>query len=225
AFARNREFAAARLIALKHSLPLEIVDFKGFPELHRGYAFPSSLVQATDSKNGAERCTLIEDIRSEEMPFALKHSATEDIGNTSSFMVTLGVAAYYLQITGGRQLAVGFTKEQMGADSRLIAALPAFSSFINALNPRPGDFEILTPLADYDKAEVVRVGAKIGAQIQISWSCIYGEVKHCGRCDPCTDRRAAFAAAGVEDHTFYKRALRKDRASTDATESGTMNET
>ncbi len=56
------------------------------------------------------------------------------------------------------------------------------------------------PLIDLTKAEVVALGKEIGAPLELTWSCYFGEPdKPCGECDQCKWRAAAFAEAGIED--------------------------
>ena len=64
--------------------------------------------------------------------------------------------------------------------------------------------ELLTPFADLRKADIVRLGASLGAPLARTWSCYKGEALHCGQCGTCIERREAFAEADVPDPTVYK---------------------
>ena len=62
-------------------------------------------------------------------------------------------------------------------------------------------FEIHTPLIDMTKAEIVRLGLKLGLDFSLTWSC-YNPDKEgspCGSCDSCRLRAKGFLEAGVED--------------------------
>jgi 7-cyano-7-deazaguanine synthase len=59
--------------------------------------------------------------------------------------------------------------------------------------------EIVRPLKDLTKAEVVALAAELGVPLQLTWSCHRAGKEHCWRCDGCARRTEAFAAAGVED--------------------------
>ncbi|MBI2145741.1 7-cyano-7-deazaguanine synthase [Candidatus Woesearchaeota archaeon] len=63
---------------------------------------------------------------------------------------------------------------------------------------------ISTPLIDLMKDEVVRRGIKIGAPLEYTWSCYFGEELPCKRCDQCNWRAEAFAKVDVVD-PLYKR--------------------
>lgn len=66
-----------------------------------------------------------------------------------------------------------------------------------------GDVHIRAPFVDLTKADVVRLGASVGAPFHLSWSCYEGGGVHCGRCGTCVERAEAFHEAGVPDPTTY----------------------
>ena len=53
------------------------------------------------------------------------------------------------------------------------------------------------------KADIVRLGADLGVDFSLTWSCYKGGEKHCGKCGTCMERREAFELAGVPDPTEY----------------------
>lgn len=59
--------------------------------------------------------------------------------------------------------------------------------------------EVLAPLMDLNKADIVRLGAKLGVPFELTWSCYAGGDKPCGHCDSCKLRARGFAEAGVKD--------------------------
>ncbi|MCW5852898.1 MAG: 7-cyano-7-deazaguanine synthase QueC [Anaerolineae bacterium] len=63
---------------------------------------------------------------------------------------------------------------------------------------------ILCPLANLVKHQIVRLALDIEAPIHLSWSCYYGNERHCGHCGPCYMRRTAFRMVGVEDSVSYE---------------------
>jgi 7-cyano-7-deazaguanine synthase len=64
-------------------------------------------------------------------------------------------------------------------------------------------FEVLAPFLTWAKADIVRLGAEVGVPFSDTWSCYRGGSKHCGQCGTCTERKEAFAVAGVGDPTEY----------------------
>ena len=59
--------------------------------------------------------------------------------------------------------------------------------------------EILTPLIDTTKADIVRLGIETEAPLRLTWSCYQGGETPCGICDACLLRAQGFAEAGVAD--------------------------
>ncbi len=78
-----------------------------------------------------------------------------------------------------------------------------FHRFETALAQATGNrVAIEHPFAALRKADVVRLGQRL--PLQLTFSCIApdGSV-HCGRCNKCAERQAAFAEVGMEDPTEY----------------------
>ena len=63
---------------------------------------------------------------------------------------------------------------------------------------------IETPLAQLHKADVIKRGAALGVPFELTLSCmsprVSGEdIRHCGGCSKCRERRDAFEEAGLSD--------------------------
>jgi len=59
--------------------------------------------------------------------------------------------------------------------------------------------KILAPLLRLDKKGVVKLAARVGAPLQLTWSCYAGGSKQCGTCDSCKLRAKGFREAGLKD--------------------------
>lgn len=64
--------------------------------------------------------------------------------------------------------------------------------------------DIFAPYTDITKTDIARRGAALGIDYSHTYSCYKGGEKHCGRCGTCTERRQAFADAGLDDPTEYE---------------------
>ena len=62
-----------------------------------------------------------------------------------------------------------------------------------------GRVNLVAPLVNMNKAQVVSLGLDLGVPYQMTWSCYAGGERPCGKCGTCIDRAAAFAANGIED--------------------------
>ena len=58
---------------------------------------------------------------------------------------------------------------------------------------------IIAPLNYLSKADVIRLGRRIGAPLELTWSCYKGAEQPCGECPSCQVRAKGFAEAGFAD--------------------------
>lgn len=63
---------------------------------------------------------------------------------------------------------------------------------------------IIQPLIKLSKADVVKLGAELGAPLDITWSCQKNGDLQCGVCGACEIRRKAFEKANIPDLTRYE---------------------
>lgn len=78
---------------------------------------------------------------------------------------------------------------------------PEFTKAIDAAIWQGTDKQVSVkaPFINATKAEVVRVGLRLNAPYDLTWSCYEGGDKPCGKCGTCIDRAQAFKINGVED--------------------------
>lgn len=67
-----------------------------------------------------------------------------------------------------------------------------------------GLVHVRVPFVELTKAGVVEWGLRLGVPYELTWSCYEGGDVQCGECGTCLDRKAAFAANGVEDPVPYR---------------------
>lgn len=65
---------------------------------------------------------------------------------------------------------------------------------------------IEAPFMHMHKSDVIRLGHELGVPLESTLSCMNPrEGLHCGECSKCRERRDAFAEAGIQDPTSYRR--------------------
>ena len=64
---------------------------------------------------------------------------------------------------------------------------------------------IKTPLINLSKKEIVNLGVKLGAPLELTWSCYKGKKKACGKCDSCRLRLKGFKETKIKDPIQYER--------------------
>jgi len=67
-----------------------------------------------------------------------------------------------------------------------------------------GKVKLLSPFCHMTKGEIAALGAKLGVDFSLTWSCYNGRDRHCGKCGTCRERREAFREAGLPDPTVYE---------------------
>jgi 7-cyano-7-deazaguanine synthase len=80
----------------------------------------------------------------------------------------------------------------------------AFSELVRAGTRPETRIEIVTPVIDMRKSEIVRRGIELGAPLDRTWSCYKFEEEACAVCDSCRLRLRAFEEAGVRDPIAYR---------------------
>jgi len=115
----------------------------------------------------------------------------------------LSVAVSWAEVLGAERIFIGAVEQDSsGYPDCRPAYYEAFNRVIKA-GTKEGNIEILTPLIQLRKAEIVRLGLELGAPFDLTWSCYSGQDRACGVCDSCVLRLRAFAAAGVVDPLSY----------------------
>lgn len=81
--------------------------------------------------------------------------------------------------------------------------------FINAMTAatQAGTFNnthVEAAFTNITKADIVRIGNKLGINYAETWSCYKGGKCHCGKCGTCIERKEAFQEARLTDPTEYE---------------------
>ncbi|MBE9124883.1 MULTISPECIES: 7-cyano-7-deazaguanine synthase QueC [unclassified Coleofasciculus] len=63
--------------------------------------------------------------------------------------------------------------------------------------------QIITPLIQLKKTEIIELGNQLGVPWQETWSCYAGDEVACGVCDSCQLRLVAFSELGLKDPLPY----------------------
>ena len=61
-----------------------------------------------------------------------------------------------------------------------------------------------TPIIQMSKAEIVKLGVRLNAPLEYTWSCYLGGDIPCGKCDSCLLRAKGFQEAGVPDPSLVR---------------------
>ena len=116
----------------------------------------------------------------------------------------LSIAASWAEVIGAAKIYIGAVGEDSSGypDCRP----EFFAAFERAviLGTKPDtQIEISTPVIALKKSEIVELGLRLEAPLQLTWSCYKESELACGDCDSCALRLRAFRAAGVTDPIPY----------------------
>lgn len=115
----------------------------------------------------------------------------------------LAAAVSWAEVLDADKIYIGAVEQDSsGYPDCRPAYYDAFNAVIKA-GTREGTIQIVTPLINLRKAEIVRLGVELGAPFDLTWSCYSREDKACGVCESCVLRQRAFAEAKTPDPIPY----------------------
>lgn len=120
-------------------------------------------------------------------------------------LMMLSIATALAEARGIETIVLGNNLEEAGAypDNE-----PEFIARFNDVLPfAVGDgkrMQVIMPVGNMMKHEIVALGHKLGAPMHLTWSCYRAGTLHCGTCGPCFMRRKAFEINGLEEVITYE---------------------
>lgn len=117
--------------------------------------------------------------------------------------VFTSIALSYAESMGASTIIVGWNGEE-GATfpDNSKGYLEKFNQLIE--EGSPDEIKIEARLIDLNKEEIVEMGIKYDAPMELSYSCYKGRKKQCGVCESCMRRKRAFENLGLEDKSEYE---------------------
>ena len=116
----------------------------------------------------------------------------------------LSIATSWAEAIGAGRIYIGAVAEDSsGYPDCRPEYYEAFSKVIELGTKPETHIEIVTPVINLRKSEIVRRGLELGAPLHLTWSCYQGSDAACGTCDSCALRLRGFREAGVKDPIPY----------------------
>ncbi len=121
----------------------------------------------------------------------------------------IGAAFNWADVIRATRIVVGVTEELGPPAPRLATIYPDHSrEFLEitkhayeAASPNRR-VTLDMPLIDLKRAEIIKLGLRMGAPFGHTWSCLSSNEEACGACIGCATRNRGFAEAGVPDPLF-----------------------
>jgi 7-cyano-7-deazaguanine synthase len=136
----------------------------------------------------------------------LSHSGTQESSYVPARnMIFYSICAHYAEYLGAKWIIGGHNLH----DAKFFKdASKRFTDKINTLF-REGcllcndqAYQILLPLAEMNRKQIIRLAIKLKAPIELTWSCHREGTIHCGVCYACRQRLEAFDDLGLKDPVF-----------------------
>ncbi len=179
----RKEIESARLCAQRLSVPHDTIDLTSLAPLLKG----SSLTDMINVPDGH---------------YAEATMRITVVPNRNAIMLALAAGVAVAEQAPIAAFGVHGGDHFIYPDCR-----PAFVETFNAMllkaNEGFSEVQVLAPFLNSTKADIVLIGYGLKVPFAETWSCYKGGMVHCGECGTCTERREAFALAGVEDPTPY----------------------
>jgi 7-cyano-7-deazaguanine synthase len=117
----------------------------------------------------------------------------------------LAVAVSWAEVIGATAVFIGAVAEDSsGYPDCRPEYYRVFQQLVREGTRPETHIEIVTPVIDMRKWEIVKRGMELGAPLDRTWSCYQFEDAACGACDSCRLRLSAFAEAGIGDPIAYR---------------------
>jgi 7-cyano-7-deazaguanine synthase len=128
-------------------------------------------------------------------------------------LIFLSYALGYAEVTGADHIFIGVNALDYSGypDCRpefiqLFQQLADYSTKASVADGRK--IKIETPLIQLSKQEIVKLGVRLAAPLELTTSCYRGGNVACGTCDSCLLRLKGFAEAGLTDPIAYSEGVR-----------------
>jgi 7-cyano-7-deazaguanine synthase len=185
--AEIREFEQIKKIADRLGVPLIVVD----TDLFKNYMSASPLLDVHMNISTVNKGESGAEFAHEWVP--------------ARNLVFLSIATGIAESQGYDYVALGNNLEEAGAFSdNEMMFIRKFNELLPYATNLQKRVQVLMPVGNLMKHEIVRLGLEIGAPLDLTWSCYNGGQKHCGECGPCYMRRKAYQIVGVRDPVEYE---------------------
>ena len=119
--------------------------------------------------------------------------------------VFLSLALAFAEVENAHAIVIGVNALDYSGypDCRpeYIAAFERLAALATRAGVEGKPLRVLTPLQQLSKADIIRLGAEMGLDYRLTWSCYSPSAsgRPCGACDSCRLRAKGFAEAGIQD--------------------------
>ncbi len=119
----------------------------------------------------------------------------------------LGLATEWAMTINARYILIGTNEDHGLRGSRLSQLYPdhriefvqSYNLMLHYAMHASTDLEVVAPLNDLTREEIVRLGRQLKVPFGKTWSCYAGNAKPCHKCLPCLSRAESLLQCGIPD--------------------------
>jgi 7-cyano-7-deazaguanine synthase len=116
----------------------------------------------------------------------------------------LAIATSWAEVIGADSIYIGAVAEDSsGYPDCRPEFYEAFQRVVDTGTKPTTHIEIRTPVINLTKPQIIQLGKRLKAPLELTWSCYKESEMACGECDSCALRVRAFRSAGIEDPIPY----------------------
>ncbi len=117
----------------------------------------------------------------------------------------LSIGVSWAEVIGAKKIFIGVVNQDAPRypDTRP-EFIQAFNKLLKLGTKPDTHIEVLAPLINMQKYEVVKLGAELNVPFHLTWSCYKNDALACGKCESCKQRHDAFKLAGINDPINYE---------------------
>ncbi len=118
--------------------------------------------------------------------------------------IFLSIATAIAEKEGANSIYIGVVEEDSsGYPDCRERFIDAFEKAANLGTKPSTNLQIVTPLIELKKEDIVQKALALNVPLELTWSCYEREDVACGKCDSCRLRLKGFEKAGVKDQIPY----------------------
>lgn len=116
----------------------------------------------------------------------------------------LAIATSWAEVIGAQSIFIGAVQQDSSGypDCRK-EFFDEFEKAVNLGTKPETKIQIMTPIINFSKGDIVRRSKKLGSPLHLTWSCYRNSDTACGTCDSCALRLRGFQQEGIEDPIPY----------------------
>ncbi len=202
----KREHRRVACLHLNYGQKTQAKELECFVQMADHYSIPQNLRKVVDvsflgSIGGSSLTDENLQVRTWPGEQALKDIPNSYVPFRNTHILALAVS--WGEVIGAKKIYIGAVEEDSsGYPDCRASYYRAFNALIKE-GTKAGDMEVVTPVINMDKKQVVEKAVELGAPIEYSWSCYQRSDYACGVCDSCALRLRGFERAGIKDPIAY----------------------